>query len=217
MAALVELGGLPAYKLHLRLPLRGAWTATLYLDAQDATPAATAALVLDDRTFAGAVVESGTALGGLLVRYVAGAGKVGMEIPPAGHRGVPLRIPLTAALAAAGERLAGSSTPAALNLNLAQWSRTRGTLGGALDHLVELAGLDGWRFLPDGSVWVGTEEWPAYQGEELEVLLERPDLGLDVFGLAPDLLPGMTLNGRRVVAVEHRADRRLETAVSYAR
>jgi hypothetical protein len=216
VAALVELGGLAAYKANIRLPLRGAWTATLYLDVESAQLGG-AVLVADGRSFHGTVVEGGSALGGLLVRYIAGAGKVGATVPGAGHRGAPLRIPLTDALTAAGETLSSTASLEALNLVLSQWSRTSGPLGGALEHLVELAGLDGWRYLPDGTVWVGTELWPEYTGEALELLKERPEVGMEVYGLALDLQPGMTLNGRRVVLVEHTVEQRLETLVSYER
>jgi hypothetical protein len=87
---------------------------------------------------------------------------------------------------------------------LPRWSRPVATGAHALSRLATRLGL-GWRVLPNGHVWLGAETWPAYPRELLFTV--EPDAGgfFEVAPDVPDLLPGMTLAGRRVVGVVYEA------------
>jgi len=61
-----------------------------------------------------------------------------------------------------------------------------------------------WRVLPDGTVWLGLESWPAVHMPDVDLLSEDPRAHTAVSGTdSPTLLPGTLFLGRRVSMVEH--------------
>ncbi len=200
---LASINGHPVVSLRLSIPRRGVWHGDAAVDAAGPLTGAVA-LELDGSTWAGTIQHQDTDdLAGLQrLQFAAGAAGLRAEVPPAGHRAAPLRIPLLDLLTAAGETLSPSSDPAILGLQLAQWSRMRGPAGRALEALMRDRG--DWRALPDGSFWVGTDTWSAAYPGEVELLDVRPERDQLVIGLAPTILPGMVLLDRNVSFVEHR-------------
>lgn len=157
--ATLTVAGFPVVRGRVTVPRVGPWHAEVRLDA-DAPPSGAVALSWGDgaATWSGYVLptRSGTyATGGpSQVRLVGGAGGLGRALDGASYRSTTPRVVLGQILAAAGERLSGTSPAATLDRSLARWSRSAGTAGAQVDRLALALGVL-WRVLPDGSVYVG--------------------------------------------------------------
>lgn len=198
---LATLNGAAVLSAHVVLPRVGVWTAELDVDGDASSGAVT--LVLGALTLRGTVVRSGSWRGSAQVRVVGGAGRLGAVVPAKAFRLTPLRIPVADTLGAAGEALASSADASLLAAQVPHWVRTAGTASEALTALADAMDAS-WRVLTDGTVWVGADSYPAANVAAYEVLEESPELARAVLGVdSPDLLPGTTLEVRRVDAVEH--------------
>jgi hypothetical protein len=204
---------------QITLPRIGAWTADLVLDTGTAL-VGSAQLVFGvggSISFNGAVVRGGLARGYAVVRLVGGAGGLRTLLAPKAYGSVALKLPLSELLAAAGEALSATSDAAVLALQLNAWTRMQTTAGGALVALLQAAPTASWRFLPDGTLWVGNETWPTSQLAGYLVTKDDPnhkrqELAVDV----PAVFPGQVLNGQQVSGVEHRIrSGRFRTVVYY--
>jgi len=187
-------------------PRLGAWTADLTVDAKDASKFAGAVtIVLGGLTFVGTAHRSGTYKDTVFVRVVGGGGGMDAVVEPRSYRNVPVKIPLSNLLAAAGERLSTSCEPASLGVNLPFWSWPSQTARRALFSLMTAASAPAWRILPDGSVWIGHETWGATPDFAWDLLVSEPSLGRITIGAdSPKVAPGQVWStGQRVSAVEH--------------
>jgi hypothetical protein len=199
------LAGYPILSGSVTLPRQGVWHADLVIDA-DAAPSGPAALGLGAAlTLQGTVQRSGIFAGEVRVRVVGGKGLLQTELSPQWYVGAPVSVPLRDLVEGAGEVLSSTCDTGVLGTVLEPgWARLSGEAGVALGQLLEGLGAT-WRVLPDGSVWVGPETWPAASGMADLVVLD--DDGSDALMVAtteaPTLLPGQTLQGRRVSAVEY--------------
>lgn len=201
--AWATLAGMPVIEARVELPRVGAWVADVALDSADGL---SGAVTLDLNGFAlkGTVRRGGVTLDTTVVRVVGGAGGLPTELAPLAYRGVPLKIPLSDVLAAAGEALDTGSDLGALSTQLAFWMRRGGPAGQALLQLVRQVGGLAWRVRPSGSVWVGPETWPGTGLGDFELLREDPLYDrVQLFADTPAVLPGETFQGRRVSYVEH--------------
>jgi hypothetical protein len=222
--ALATLNGLGIIQGRIGLPRIGAWTADLVVDAEDVSQVQDPLLLqLGDSeadaslSLKGVSVRKGAETNAVTVKMVGGAGGLATQLPPKYYQGVQLQLPLADALGAGGETLSGTSSQAILSQPLSFWTRGAGPVSDLLTSL--LAGAPAgtsWRILPDGTLWVGAETWPAAViSAELLVdaeYLARQDLGVEV----PNLLPGTTFSGRNVSFVEHLIEnRRVRTIVYY--
>jgi hypothetical protein len=194
-------------------PRQGAWRADLRVDVADPallTGKVTIALGAGSQRFVGTARRVGAYFDSCYVRVVGGAGGLTRSFGPKSYRGVPMRIPLLDVLAAAGETLAPNSDSAALSTVLPFWQAVAQPANGAMASLIKAAaGAVTWRVLPDGTVWVGPETWPAsklvnYDEIHFEPHLGRAELAAD----DPSIAPGETFEGRRVSYVEHQVDAR---------
>ena len=105
-------------------------------------------------------------------------------------------------LRAAGETAAASADTNLLSTTLPAWCVRGAGVGMQLDELV-VALRATWRVLLDGTIWVGQESWPEAD-VDLELMELSPPEDRAMFKCeAPSLLPGTTLDGRRVSRVEH--------------
>lgn len=205
MDTFASLAGHPVLSGVVCLPRRGAWHATLAVDAPDGTSLLGA---LDLRLDQGetclvcARTQGGMAHGRLEVRVVGGKGGLGKLLPPKAYRGVPARTAVGDVLGSAGETLSPASDPNALAVQLPAWVRTEGSAGQALDRLA-LAMTAVWRVLPSGQVLVTREAWPKATAQG-QALLEQPAEASAVLSLERlTLQPGETWEGRQVSRVEH--------------
>ncbi len=203
--------GADVLSLHLTMPSSGAWVADLEADADKLA----AAVTIDDgegNRFVGRALRSSSTSGRLGARIVPGKGGIAglvKRLAARHFRDVPLRSVLADILVQTGEQLSATAQQTVLARHLAFWSIPGGaesSPGAALRKLTAAVGAT-WRMLADGTVWVGVDSYPKapnFEREEIE-----PDNVLGTVSLAVDgfpLRPGVTLDGRRVLSVEHRID-----------
>lgn len=205
----ITCNGAPVLELLLTLPVAGAWVAEIEADSDDAINGEVT-IADEEMTFRGTAVRSGVLAGSCRLEVVGGTNGLAGTVPARSYVGVTARAVLADILAACKERLDPSAQAAVLSRALPYWTRAAVRGSTAVAELV--AALDGarWRVLPNGAVWAGRETWPQ-AAESLQAAEEigRDDAAGTVL-LAPDslaLLPGVTLEGRRVGRVEHRFGR----------
>lgn len=199
MADLYLLGGAPIIEATITLPRVGLWTAVAVVDAPDVV---TPAIALPGLDLVGTVKRVGAYQDATRVELVGAGALTTKALPAKAYRGVPLRIPLTDALDAAGVTLAPSSSPQALTHHLAQWVRAAGPARGEVAQLARAVGMT-WRALPDGSLWLGRETWPETALLH-ELLSESPEADrVEIWSESLSLRPGMTFMGRHVSTVTH--------------
>lgn len=206
--ALVTVGQFAMVSGTIRLPRVGAW----WMDCEVAT----------DEPVTGTVIvasELGLSLKGTVhrgrvsnhkqeLRIVGGADGLQKLVEPK-HYSVPsVGTVLSDILAGAGETLSATTDAALLGTRLDNWTTVPIPAGKAISDLVAHcpAGTV-WRVLPDGTVWLGAETWPVADSEEIRSLSDDDSAGSVELGMAaPTLLPGATLNGRKLDYVEHRVE-----------
>lgn len=191
------------------LPRTGVWRADLTLQTADAASFApgTRVTLAGALGLTGTVRRSGLSVGHVFLRMVGGAGGLAAELAPKSYRSISLKIPIGDILSDAGETLDATSDAGILASALNFWSRSRGPAGSALNALTFSADAT-WRVLPNGNIWVGTESWPT-SSMKYDLLLDEPSLGrFQFFAVTPTILPGQTLDGRRISYVEHHFDAR---------
>jgi hypothetical protein len=118
---------------------------------------------------------------------------------------------LGVATKASGDTLAASVGADVLSVQASAWSAMAIPAAQALDEIAGyLSGAIGkainWRYLDDGKLWIGAEQWTAAKLPEGDELLEQdPAMGRQVIGVTtPSLLPGVNLEGvGQVLAVDH--------------
>lgn len=186
------------------LPLVGAWVADVRLDSREAIEGAVELRLGDALELHGTVVSGGVHAGAAYARIVGGKGKFAASLPARYYRDVPARIPISDALTEAGEALSSSSDAGLLDAWLPLWTRTAGRASDALGALVEAAGGGAFRVLPDGSVWVGQDDWKPAPRFDFVVIDEHPsERRVEIATEEPKLLPGVTFLDRRVSTVRH--------------
>jgi hypothetical protein len=199
----------------ITLPLVGAWSAVLELDAE-ALPTGAASIVVqrDDggeaELFVG-TITSGALFEGRAEVLLSGGeaslvGGTAVTLEPRSYidsdENVPLSLLVADIAADAGEVLAEGVEDALLATTVARWVRARGRGGRALDMLP----VESWRVLADGTLWAGTETWP--EATDVEGLFQQGDDGavlvLDVAPDAASLRPGTTILGQRIRLVVYK-------------
>lgn len=206
---------------RIQLPRVGAWIADLALDTEDTGPflgAVTITAPAGDLELRGWAMRPRLVEGHVEVRIVGGRGGLAKNVTPRHYRNVTLQLALSDAL---GEGLETLSTSVAASIReqlLPAWTRRAQTVGGAIAMLAGFAGA-GWRVLPDGTVWVGTETWSDVDVDH-DLLVETQE---DLVEIASDtipasLVPGTTFRGARVSVVEHVIEsQRVRTVVTFER
>ena len=212
--ALVSAAGAPVLSGALDLPEAGQWTASLEVD-MDAPPAkgtpvdiiiAPSTLTAVSVTYPGTVVWGAPWQGRSRFWMVGGAGGLRGVVAARSYVQGPVPLTLTEML---GDLMAetGETLTTGLELDgytLGQWSRTNGrastTTGtAALQKLCDAFGLV-WRFMPDGTLWVGPLAYPVNPAQPY--VSDPGDDGADqAFVLAPDdatIAPATTVLGRAV-------------------
>jgi hypothetical protein len=202
-AVFADLEGAAVLAGTVRLPLYGRWVARLEVDTPNALAGAvTLRLGEGALSLAGHVYAGDARFGRWRCIVVGGRGGLPKELPGRDYRNVPARLVAQTTLAEAGEALSPSAG-AELAANLTHWVRASGPAAGAFEAVLAPFGL-GWRALPDGTLWAGTEAWPATKARG--DLLDVGAGGLcRLYALdTPTLLPGETFDSARVGLVEHR-------------
>jgi hypothetical protein len=205
--------GLPVFRAIIALPEVGRWSYEVDVDADDADDlTGTVTLAAEDGSLTlvgtayvppGGAVQAGTSDDGRTrVKVVAGAGGLFATVDAKAYEGVPLRLVLDDLLLGAGETLSDTADADILNHYLDRWTRCAGDVRGALRMLRTAAGA-GYRFEPDGTLWIGVDTYPEV---EVEHIVTAEDTGTGKMTISPDtlaLLPGTTFLDRRVSYVLH--------------
>jgi len=221
--ALATINGFDIIEADITLPRRGRWSAVVAVDAQAADQLLGRVTVdVDDGQLrlVGTAFRGGAFADQVKLRVVGGNAGMLKQIGPRAYQGVPLRLPLQDALAEVGEALAPTSDAAILDLQLQRWARLRGECMAEVVALLARSGapsIVGMRFLPDGTLWVGTETWPEVNIDH-DLLVDLHWAGQAVIGVeVPTLLPGTTFLGRKVEQVDHHlGGTEVRTVVTFA-
>ena len=195
------------------MPLTGVWTADLVIDQPDGSgfDAGTVVTLAVDNGFSltGSCVplRTGSFLDAVHVRLVGGKGGMAKTVQARGYAqpGAYVRDVLNGIAADAGEKLSSTIDQAFMNTNLVAWTTMQCTASQALIAFLEfVAPTANWRFLADGTLWVGVETYPK-SGDTYDVLSSNPMDGTAELGAeSPSILPGVALDGvGNVSRVEH--------------
>ena len=198
------------------LPLVGVWTAEVELGTGDGLPAVGEAVRLEVLSAAGVGVAyqgtvrtSGEYEGRARLFIVGGAGGLGETVAAKPYANSPTALHLVTDLVRdAGEVLSATVDADALSeRSVNTWLRAEGTGATGLQRIAEHFGYS-WRVLRDGSVWVGSETWPAYSGADPYELEQDRAADCGTYADGEELVPGETREGRKVYRVVHsvRAD-----------
>jgi hypothetical protein len=197
--------------MWLSMPLGGTWQAKVDSEAE----ALAGTVTISDgegQAFVGRVVRSGVVTDRNRAFVVGGRGKIGdggFTLSSKHFRAVNMRVIVNEILTQAGETLSPTSPAPLLATHFDFWTIPGGngaTPGSALRSL--LSPFDAaWRMLSDGTVWIGIDTFPAAPEQDRLELEPHADqalvcLAVDAFALRP----GVTLDGRKVLQVDHRFD-----------
>lgn len=197
----------PVLRGDVLLPRVGSWTADLTLDAETAPTGSVTIASPAGLRLVGTAERSRAVEGRVEVRVRGGAGGLLRELAPVAYRpvgGVRVRTILEDWARESGESLSSAIAPELLAEFLPAWTRERGTAERAVRTLARALGCS-WRFHPDGGLLLVRETWPTVDPDGITVLRDDPvndaiELGVDV--PLPELVPGVTWQGRRVSSVE---------------
>jgi hypothetical protein len=211
---LVTINGSPVVSGAVHLPRTGVWSANLVVDQDTAVTGRVTVEIAGGLTLNGTASRSGVSDGCAVLRVLAGSAALSRPVPPKYFRLIPARQVLEHILRSVGEELAPSSDASLVRRQLQAHCQKRMSASAALSSLVEdLGGV--WRALPDGTIWVGLESWPAASSPG-ELLDEQPHAQCSTYGAdAPGLLPGTSVDGRKVGAVEHLVGEDVRTVVTW--
>lgn len=206
--ALINVNGLGVISATIAMPRHGAWVADLIVDAQAQVDGACQLDMLGGLTLKGTATRTGVWQDTAYVRVTAGADGLRKLATPKHYRSTTARIVLLDLLRTAGEMLSPTADSKTTSLSLQAWTTIAQPIGNAISALLGDARLvdNAWRVLPDGTLWVGAETWPAADltnVADYQELARLPHEGRSDLGFnAPALLPGTTLAGRKVSYVE---------------
>ncbi len=193
------------------LPLVGIWTAEVELGTGDGLPAVGEAVRLEVLSAAGVGVAyqgtvraSGEYEGRARLFIVGGAGGLGEDVDAKPYANSPTALHLVTDLVRdAGEVLSATvDTEALSERSVNTWLRAKTTGAVALQRIASHFGYS-WRVLRDGSVWVGSETWPAYSGAAPYSMGEERGESSATYADAEELVAGEVWEGRKIYRVVH--------------
>ena len=206
--ALLTANDLPVVEARISMPRTGgAWTADLLVDGTDIDEGEGVTISIRDGALSlkGTAYRGGAYLDAGWIRVVGGKAGLVKIVTPKAYQRVELRVPLVDLLRAAGETLSETVSASLLQATLGYWTFPEAPAHSLLAALVAKAPAGtSWRFLADGTLWLGAETWPDSKITAFDELARDPrgqwvDLGVE----APLLLPGTTIGGERASYVEH--------------
>lgn len=203
---MVRVGDAAVLSGILALPRTGVWHADLHIDTER-VPSGPVEISIDGQlVLKGTVTGGGAYRGGASVRIGAGADGLRKMATPKHYVRPVIRTVLADLMRASGEVASPAIAPALLGRSIPSWAVLGLPVGVMLAALVKDACPEGtgWRALPDGTIWLGPEAWPAstvkeYTELDRSVRDDYVELGL----VAPLLLPGTVLGEDRLDYIEH--------------
>lgn len=189
------------------MPLFGVWIADLSIDqigTNQFVAGQSVSLQTEEEDFGlslnGTVVpdRNGSFLDTVHVRVIGGANGLSKIIPPKAFQNATGNDVLNYIASQSGEKLSSTIDASLKSVNISNWTITRGTASTALGVFLENFGSSlNWRFLSDGTLWSGQEQWSNVESDyPFQLLSQNPKDGYAVFGVeAPHILPGANIDG----------------------
>jgi len=186
-------------------PLVGNWTAECYVDT-DQVISGQKTLTWTDTAFKGTIIRSGEEQGQIKFLMVGGMGNLSKTVPGTMYdHPIPLRLIVGDILNAVGETLSTNSVQSFLNQNINRWIQYESSAEQALSQLVgNFGGV--WRVLPDGTIYIGVDNFPEAADFDYEITVQDPSGAYDELSLeSVGVLPGQALNGKPIGYVVYKA------------
>lgn len=201
------INGEAVFDLRLILPRLGRWTLDCILSADqqsELTPGTAVQVAFDSFALNGTVLRGGPFIGAQNCRIVGGNGTIGQPAIPFMAQSTTWRTIVARLLQNCGESLSSDADPTDVLLSQpAAWTVSSERTAPQLTAMCNaMAPGTVWRFNPDGTVWIGIDTFPAATLINTAVVTEHPEQGFIELGpLAPQILPGVSLNGQPVTDV----------------
>lgn len=163
-------------------------------------------------SLSGTIVATGIFLDSAYIRIVGGSSGASNKVSPSSYQNAILRDPLSAITSATGDTLSTTISESLLTTILPYWTISDSHASSALDELCFAAsGAVGqtidWRYLGDGTLWIGVETWPSVSlPMGSDVIEQSPSGRRYIIGVeTPTLIPGVNVSdlGANVVGVDH--------------
>lgn len=201
--ALVTANGVGVIEGTIIRSLVGVWTSDLKLDQIGTSPTgfepgAQVTIATEGGYSIKGVVDpnrGGSFLDSVHVRIIGGAGGMSkLATPRAFASGAFVRDVVNGLMADAGETLSSTTDAGLLGTSIDGWSVMGHTVGWNLRALLRIVAPSmSWRVLPDGTLWIGNETWPA-SGGTFDAISQDPADGSYVLGVeAPFVVPGTNI------------------------
>jgi hypothetical protein len=194
------VNGLPLLTATITETRIGAWTAEIDVDSDVALPSQIT-IDVDGVQWLGTVLRGDVTSGHAHASVIAGAGTLGTMLDARYYLGASMGTVLADIMRGTGEHLSDDTSSAVRGATRPRWTRSRAMAGQALRQIAAECNVN-WRVLRDGTVWLGSEAWPASPVAYTEI--DRAP-GHGSITIAPDgppsLAPATMLVGRRVSTV----------------
>lgn len=207
--SLARVNGFDVIYARIEMPRVGAWGAVVELDTgDDVAPSGGASIEFETSpaaSFVGTILvptgDSSPTPGRARVLMRAGTNALLGDVAGKPYADVAPKLVIEDIIADAGEDIELLSGVDELPIQRL-WVRPKGTGAQALSRFLFGSGL-AWRFRPSGRIEILADTWPAYSGDATLTAsaneLKRAEYALD----APDLLPGMSIDGKNCTRVVH--------------
>jgi hypothetical protein len=184
----------------------GAWSAELELDSEEKI-SGRVTIDIDGVAWFGTVTRGELESGRFHAQVVGGNGALGKELPAKHYLRARTLLHLTEVTAAGGEKLSKDTDARVLERATARYTRRRATIGASVAQIARESKAN-WRFLRDGTLWLGTDSWPASSAKYDE--LERSHTAMVVSVEEPLITVGTTLSidgvARKIITVVTRVN-----------
>ena len=205
--ALVTVNDLPVTEGTITYPRIGVWVADLIVTSEEDIAGAVS-IEMDGLTLSGTVYRGGPFISDARLRVVGGkAGLFTTATPKHYKDSVLVRNIVNDLLGNAGESLSSLSDAGIITSKIDAWTTTAQPVSRAILALLETIDDDAiLRVLEDGTVFIGVDDFPTVDDgfEDASVLDEDPINGMLTVALdVPNLLPGVTCQGRKLSYVKH--------------
>ena len=208
---------------RIHLPLTGAWVADVAIDpgTSDADLPQFGSVVpiyVGENGFSlsGAIRRINNAFNTVFARVVGGGGGLYKTVGPKAYQGSNFGLIVDDLLSAVGESLSPTVSANIRQISLSFWTVPQGPLFVALANLVlEARVLTGtevnWRVLPDGTIFIGVEQWSQTPMASFDLMSWQPEqLATTIYALDPQVTPGQVWQSGKVSNVEHTIEPELQ-------
>jgi len=199
----VKANNAQVVEMTLTLGLHGAWRGYFQADATEALASSVTLTIGDSLSFVGTAPRTGEHLGRAKLKVVGGSNGLDESVGGKTYYLAPIRVVVADLLAAGGETLSSLSDSTMLATAPKHWARAKGTVRDELEVLADHFGFS-WRVLPNGEIWIGSEDWSTSPLTDYQIMRDEREDGLvEIAAEIPSVLPGETFLDRHVEEVTH--------------